>query len=204
MNAETESQARASLGKPRVSHLRYASQVLQIQPRYLNPGNYRVFSFIQSSTITLAHSDEPHIQIFGEFVEIPIPQATVEHEWKMRLLQTHSRTSERQGSAAGKVSRKRERREGPAIWGRNKSATKAIAIPPATWVGRESDYGKVKCYYKNETVLCPSRYCQCYPDHPQLPSGGGGRLDEEKNNTEYAKSHLKPSPQLRKRFLCHK
>ena len=48
--AVTESQARASLGKPLVFHLRYASQVLQIRSQYLNPGNYRPFSFIQSST----------------------------------------------------------------------------------------------------------------------------------------------------------
>ena len=49
---ETESQARASLGKPLVFHLRYASQVLQIRSRYLNPEDHRAFSLIQSSITT--------------------------------------------------------------------------------------------------------------------------------------------------------
>ena len=38
-----------------------------------------------------------------------------EHEWKMRLLQTHSHTSERQGHEAGKVRKKKERKEDVAL-----------------------------------------------------------------------------------------
>ena len=52
VHVETESKARASGGKPLVSHLIYASQVLRIRLHYLNPGNYRSFSLIQSSIIT--------------------------------------------------------------------------------------------------------------------------------------------------------
>ena len=57
MHAETESQARASLEKPLVVHLRYAFQVLQIRPQYLNPGNYLAFRLIQGSIITPAHEN---------------------------------------------------------------------------------------------------------------------------------------------------
>ena len=80
MHVETESQARASLGKPLFSHLRYASQVLEIRSHYLKPGNYRALSLIQSSTITLAHSDEPYMQKYGELVKNVIPQARAEDE----------------------------------------------------------------------------------------------------------------------------
>ena len=70
----------------------------------------------------------------------------LEHESKMRLPKTHSHTSERQGNEAGKVRKKRERKEdlGLALRGRNNSPTKAIAVPPTTGVGRESAYGKAK------------------------------------------------------------
>ena len=79
--------------------VRYASQVLQIRLQYLNPGNYRAFSPIQSCTITLAHSDEPRMRNSGEFMETPSPLQYLERESKMRILQTHSHTSERQGTS---------------------------------------------------------------------------------------------------------
>ena len=74
-HAETESQARASPGKPLVFHPRYASQVLQIRCQYLNPGDFWAFCLIQSSTITLAPSDEPYMHNYGKFVETPITRA---------------------------------------------------------------------------------------------------------------------------------
>ena len=43
-------------------------QVLQIRSHCQNPGNYRAFNLIQSSIITLAHSDEPYI--YAEIWEI--------------------------------------------------------------------------------------------------------------------------------------
>ena len=143
VHEETENQARASLGKLLVLHRRYASQVLQIRSQYLNPGNYRTFSLIRSITIALAHSDESYMQKYWKFVETPTLRAR--HESNMRLLETHSNTSERRGNEAGKARQERERKEGLALRGRNKSSTKVIAMPPATRVGRESVYGKAKC-----------------------------------------------------------
>ena len=62
-------------GKPLVfHHLRYAFQVLIIRSQCQNPGNYRAFNLIQSNIITLARSDEPHVQNYGKFMETPIPQ----------------------------------------------------------------------------------------------------------------------------------
>ena len=66
--ARGDEESLASVGKPLVSHLRYASQVLQTRSQYLDAGNYQAFSLIQSSTIALAHSDEPYI--YAELWEI--------------------------------------------------------------------------------------------------------------------------------------
>ena len=77
VHAETERQARASLGKLLVFHLRYTSQVQQntFPILYLDPGNHRVFSPIQTITTTLAHSDQLYMQNYENFVETPIPRA---------------------------------------------------------------------------------------------------------------------------------
>ena len=56
-------------------------------------GNYRPFKVIRGNTISLAHSDEPYMQKYGKFVEAHVHEQ--EHELKMRLLETHSHTSER-------------------------------------------------------------------------------------------------------------
>ena len=67
-----------------------------------------------------------------------------EHE-SMKLVETHSYTSERPGKEAGNVRQQRERKEGLASRGREKTSTKAIALSRVTWVvGRESVYGKAK------------------------------------------------------------
>ena len=57
------------------SHIRYASQVLPIRFLYLIPGIYPTFPYHNSSTITLAHPDEPYMQKYDKFVETPIPRA---------------------------------------------------------------------------------------------------------------------------------
>ena len=67
---------RAKLVPTPLFHLGYASQLLQIRSQCLNSGNYRAFSLIKFSTITLAHSDEPYIQNCGKFVETPLPRAS--------------------------------------------------------------------------------------------------------------------------------
>ena len=72
----------------------------------------------------------------------------LEHESKVRLLKTHSHTSERKGNKAGKVRRKVEKKENLALRNWNKSSAKAIAMPPATGVGRESVYGEAKSEHK--------------------------------------------------------
>ena len=63
---ETEPGARCLAPKPLVSRLRYASQVIQYDPKYLCPGNYRPFKDSQGNTVTLAYSDEPYMQKFGK------------------------------------------------------------------------------------------------------------------------------------------
>ena len=47
-NDERQNKACASLGKPLVFHLRYASRVLQIRSQCLNPGDYRAFFQLHS------------------------------------------------------------------------------------------------------------------------------------------------------------
>ena len=68
---ETEPGARCLVLKPLVSRLRYASQVIQYDPKYLCPGNYRPFKDSQGNTVTLAHSDEPYMQKYGNFCGNP-------------------------------------------------------------------------------------------------------------------------------------
>ena len=96
-----------------VSRLRYASQVIQIRSQYLHPGDYRPFKVIQGNIITLAHSDEPYIYAeitkrYGKFVKTRFHE--LEHESKMRLLNSHSYTVERRGYKADKE--RQEKRAG--------------------------------------------------------------------------------------------
>ena len=67
----------------------------------------------------------------------------LEHEWKMRLLKTHSHTSERQGYEADKGTPKDEIKEEKTYpQGQiNKPSTKAVAIPQ---VGRKVSAGERK------------------------------------------------------------
>ena len=51
---ETEPGARCLVLKPLVSHLRYASQAIQYDPKYMCPGNYRPFEDSQGNTVTIA------------------------------------------------------------------------------------------------------------------------------------------------------
>ena len=67
---------------------------------------------IHGNAITLAHSDEPHV--YAEIWESSWKPRfhELEHESKMRLLKTHSHTSERRGYEADKERQvKRERKE---------------------------------------------------------------------------------------------
>ena len=81
--------------QPLVSRLRYACQVKQIRSQYLHPADYRPFKVIQGDTMPLAYSDEWYMQMRGKFMETRFHE--LEHESKMRLLKTHSHTSERRG-----------------------------------------------------------------------------------------------------------
>ena len=65
---ETEPGVRCLALKPLVSYLKYASQVIQYDANYPCPrGNYRPFDDSQGNTVTLANSDEPYMQQYGEF-----------------------------------------------------------------------------------------------------------------------------------------
>ena len=76
----------------------------QIRSQYLHSGNYQSFQVFQGNTITLAHFDEPYpvcnMKKYREFVETRFHK--LEHESKMRLLKTYSRTSEQLGNEAEK------------------------------------------------------------------------------------------------------
>ena len=69
-----------------------------------------------------------YMQSEEKFVETPIPRARTWVEDEAHQT-PHSHTSERQGNEAGNVRQKRERKEGLALRGRNKSSPKAIAVP---------------------------------------------------------------------------
>ena len=132
--AETEEgKPRASLGKPLVFHLRYASQVPQTLSQHLNRGNYRAFSLSLTAVPELKPTlmSRIHTQNYGELVWKP-QFHTLEHGSEMRLLKTHSLTSPRQGNEAGNVRQNCERKEGLALRGRDNSSRKAIVMPPAT------------------------------------------------------------------------
>ena len=139
LSSTTEKKTRASMGKPLVFRLRYASQVLglQMQSQYLNPqanmsgdsiftpgpllrsrtaGDY----VLQSSITTPAHSDESYMQNYGKWVETPTPRT--KHESKMRLLKTHS--TPLNGMATKPATYVRKRKEDVASRSRKKSPTK--------------------------------------------------------------------------------
>ena len=63
---ETEPGARCLALKPLVSHLRYASQVIQHDPNYQCPGDYPPFKDSQGNTVTRAHSEEQYMQKYGK------------------------------------------------------------------------------------------------------------------------------------------
>ena len=73
----------------------------------------------------------------------------IEHESKMRLLKTHSHTSEWRGNEADRVRiTTREMKEGLTVSDWKKSSTKGIAMPPETGGGRRSVDGKAKSEYQ--------------------------------------------------------
>ena len=78
-----------------VSHLIYASRVIQTRSQYLLPGGYRPLEATQGNNITLVHSDEPYMQQYGKLMEIRFHE--LENESKMRILKTHSQISEWRG-----------------------------------------------------------------------------------------------------------
>ena len=89
---------------PLVSHVRCASQLIQIRSQSLHPGGYRPFKVIQGNIVKLAHSDEPYMQKYGKLMENRFHE--LEHVSKVRLLKTHFHTSEQRGYEAD-----RERQE---------------------------------------------------------------------------------------------
>ena len=74
-------------------------------PRWL-----AVIKVIQGNAITPAHSDEPYMQKYRKFMETRFHE--LEHEFKRRLLKTHSHTAERRVYESDKErQQKTERRE---------------------------------------------------------------------------------------------
>ena len=145
MHAETDSQARASLRKPLVFHLRYASQVQQIRSQQLNQGNCRAFNLIRGSIITLAHSDQPYTQILWEIHKNP---DSTNSSMSRRCGSSKPAPTPLNGEARKRTryAKKRERKE--ALRGRKKSSTKAIAMPTATGGRAREFHGKTKREYQ--------------------------------------------------------
>ena len=85
-----------------------------------------------SGTITLAHPDEPHI--YEKIWEIlqKFRFHLIEHESKMRLLKTHSHTSERLGYEARKKAKKTLKE--PAFQGRTLTQLSCTVVPYPLWV----------------------------------------------------------------------
>ena len=150
-------QARASLGKPLISHLRYASQVLQISSQYFNPGNSRAFSSPGSTNYNMSRrcgSSKPtSIPLNGE------------------------------ASKPERYEKQKERNEGLTVRHRKKPSTKVIS---AAGGGRGNVYGKAKSEYLNENknntagaknrlnpahnsrnVSCATNKLSDYPDQPR-------------------------------------
>ena len=84
-------------GKPLVFHPRHASQVLQTRFPCLKPGNYRVFSLIQSSTTTSAHLG--HINRFSIYIDIRIIYSSTEYILQGRYIPTPTLPSTRYHAA---------------------------------------------------------------------------------------------------------
>ena len=99
---------RARCRNPLVSHLRYASQVIQIRSQDLHPDGCRPFKFIQGNNITLAHCDEPYMQKYGKIMDTRFHELLIDHESKTRLLKTQSHTSERRGYEADEADKERQ------------------------------------------------------------------------------------------------
>ena len=88
------------------------------------------------------------MQNYGKFVEARFHE--LEHESKMRLLKTHFHTSERQGNEASNIRQKRERKEGLALRGRDKSSRKAMALSTRCMEG-------AMAFLDEFSYACPSR-----------------------------------------------
>ena len=114
--------------KPLVSRLRYPSQVIQTRFQYVCPGNYRHFKVIQGNTITLAHFNEPYMQKYGQIMEVRFHE--LEHEAKMRLLKTHSHTSERRDYEADKKCQGKGKERRPILRTIRKGQEKRQRKPP--------------------------------------------------------------------------
>ena len=71
-----------------------------MRSRYLHPHNDRPVKVIQGNTITLAQSDELHMQKYGKFMETRCHE--LEQESKMSLLEAQAHTCERRDYEADK------------------------------------------------------------------------------------------------------
>ena len=103
----------------------------------------------------------------------------------MRLLKTHSCILERQGYEADREPRTKRKKGKSSYKDNNKSSTKAIAIPPARRVGRESVYGKRNISTKNQVGPCaPYAELVLSKSPPASERGGGIGKTKKENNTE--------------------
>ena len=117
-----------------------SSLVLQIRSQYPNPGNYRAFSLIQSSTITLAHPSAKVWEILGNPGSTSMTMSRICGSSRPTPTPLNDKvTKPPRYAQKEKKKRKAYVRSRKC---RSKSSMRAIVIPPARGVGRESVYGK--------------------------------------------------------------
>ena len=155
-----------------------------------DPGNYRAFNFIQSSIITLAHSDEPYRQNYGNSWKPPFHER--EHESKIRLLKTPSHTSERQGSEAGKARKNMKGRPNLKRC-RKRSSRRTIATSPAMGGRRARCMEKRKMNIESEN----KNKTEDVTNHTENPAYNPGNVPCAKNGCPVPKmtrSNLQSTP----------
>ena len=154
-----------------------------------------------------AHSDEPYMQ-YGKFVEARFHE--LEHESKIRLLKTHSYTSERRDCEADKERQKNGEKRRPI----RKEQEKRERKPPpyhlkggaglehfdgkaenrssATTLSRgaKRKYTTEKEKTKSHTVPCHSRSSQNTQIAPGSERGGSAGRERKKHETTTVLSHL--------------
>ena len=116
--------------------------------------------------MTRAHSDEPYVSRITGKIHGKLRFFELEHESKMRLLETHSQTSERQGNGVGKVNIRMQGR--PSLKGQETCVKENHRHVTRDGEGRGRCMEKRKVIIKNEKKNNPEYICQEQHRKPSL------------------------------------